>query len=230
MSHFQRMIAIPQEEYFQLSTVQNARQPLTQQFYNLDSRYNQESEIKDPYKRLVLQSETLEDMKRLKDQMRHYLSVSTPKPYRTRAQALLENVSVFLRFNERGEIYDKENNLLENTRLEDLIQHAVRDRRRNINPTGWSHFLNVLREHNVPKSILNRGTLDEMEAEDIRLTLPVSPSPGKIEKKSAVKRRSQLPLADEYLNLKKIKQGTLKRRSTRARRLPQRVLESFEKY
>ena len=28
---------------------------------------------------------------------------------------------------------------------------------------GWSHFLNLLREHNIPKSILNRYTLDEME-------------------------------------------------------------------
>jgi hypothetical protein len=64
------MIAIPQEEYLQLSTVQNARQPLTQQFYNLESQYNEEAKVKDPYKRLVMQSETLNDMKQLKDQMR----------------------------------------------------------------------------------------------------------------------------------------------------------------
>ena len=163
MSQFQRMIAIPQEEYLQLSAVQNARQPLTQQFYNLERQYNQEAQIKDPYKRVILQSQTLDDMKQLKDNMRHYLTVSTPKPYRTRAQALLENVSSFLRFNDRGEIYDRENNIIENTRLEDLIQHAVRDRRRNISPVGWNYFLNLLREHNIPKSILNRGTMDEME-------------------------------------------------------------------
>ena len=164
MSQFQRMIAIPQEEYLQLSTVQNARQPFTQQFYNLESQYNQEAQVKDPYKRLMLQSETLDNMKQLKDQMRHYLTVSTPKPYRTRAQALLENVSSFLHFNERGEIYDKENNIIANTRLEDLIQHAVRDKRRNINPVGWRYFLNLLLENNIPKSILNRGTMEEMEA------------------------------------------------------------------
>ena len=164
MSQFQRMIAIPQEEYLQLSTVQNARQPFTQQFYNLESQYNQEAQVKDPYKRLMLQSETLDNMKQLKDQMRHYLTVSTPKPYRTRAQALLENVSSFLHFNERGEIYDKENNIIANTRLEDLIQHAVRDKRRNISPVGWRYFLNLLLENNIPKSILNRGTMEEMEA------------------------------------------------------------------
>lgn len=163
MSQFQRMIAIPQEEYLQLSTVQNARQPLTQQFYNLESQYNKEAEVKDPYKRLMLQSETLDHMKNLKDQMRHYLSVSTPKPYRTRAQALLENVTSFLHFNERGEIYDKDNNIIANTRLEDLIQHAVRDKRRNISPVGWNYFLNLLRENNIPKSILNRGTMEEID-------------------------------------------------------------------
>ena len=228
MSHFQRMVAIPQEEYLQLSTVQNARQPLTQQFYNLDSQYNREAEVKDPYKRLVLQSETLEDMKRLKDQMRHYLSVSTPKPYRTRAQALLENLSPFLRFNERGEIYDKENNIMENTRLEDLIQHSVRDRRRNISPKGWSYFVNLLREHNVPKSILNRGTLDEIEDKSsvIKLTLPATP-----EKKTAIKRPSRLPIANKYVTAKKARKEEIHtRRSTRKKTLSQRVRESFQTY
>ena len=162
MSMFQRMIAIPQEEYLQLSSVQNARQPLTQQFYNLESQYNEEAKVRDPYKRLILQSNTLEDMKQLKDQMRHYITVNTPKPFRSRAQALMENISSFIRFNERGEIYDKENDIIVNSRLEDLIQHAVRDRRRNISPTGWNYFLSLLQEHNVPKSILNRDTMDEM--------------------------------------------------------------------
>ena len=162
MSQFQRMIVIPQEEYLQLSSMQNVRQPLTQHFHNLESQYNQEAQVKDPYKRLVLQSGTLEEMKQLKEQMRHYISVSTPKPYRSRAQALLENVSTFLRFNERGEIYDKQNNVIENSRLEDLIQHAVRERRRNISPVGWNYFRELLREHNTPKSILNRNTIEEM--------------------------------------------------------------------
>lgn len=163
MTSFQRMIAIPQEEYLQLSSIQSVRQPLTQQFYNLESQYNKEAQIVDPHKRLISQSNTLEEMKQLKDQMRHYITVSTPKPYRSRAHALLENVSSFLQYNERGEILDKENKIVENSRLEDLIQHAVRDRRRNISPVGWKYFLSLLREHNIPKSILNRDTIEEME-------------------------------------------------------------------
>jgi len=232
MSLFQRMIVIPQEEYLQLSTVQSARQPLTQQFYNLESQYNQDAEIKDPYKRLFLQSEKLEDMKRLKDQMRHYLTVDTPKPYLSRAQALFENLSTFLRYNERGEIFDKDNRLLENTRLEDLIQHAVRDRRRNISPTGWSYFLKILREYNIPKSILNRGTLDEMDEELNKVKL-IMPSP--LKPSTSTKRKSKLPIPDRYLKSKSEEEeheekATPVRRSSRKRTLTQRVLDSFEKY
>ena len=43
-----------------------------------------------------------------------------------------------------------------------MVQHAVRDRRRNITPTGWNDFIEVLHEHNFPKSMLNRETLDEL--------------------------------------------------------------------
>ena len=213
MSHFQRMIAIPQEEYVQLSALQNVRQPLTQQFYNLESQYNQEARVADPYKRVILQSQTLDDMKQLKDQMRNYLSISTPKPYRTRAQALLESVSPFLRFNERGEIYDKDNNILANTRLEDLIQHAVRDRRRNISPTGWNYFLNLLTENNVPKSILNRGTIDEMEA---GMSKPLSKWSSTIKQEPSIAKKS----------VKRLQ--TPKRKSERIRK--QDPLEIFTKY
>lgn len=34
----------------------------------------------------------------------------------------------------------------------DLVQHAVRDRRRNLTPMGWPEFRHLLQEHNVPKS------------------------------------------------------------------------------
>ena len=163
MSHFQRMIAIPQEEYLSMSAVQNARQPLTQRYYNLENRYNEFENIQDPYKRLVLQSETLEDMKHLKDQMRNYLSVSIPKPYQNRVQALFRSLESFIRFNDKGEMFDKDGNVIDNSRVEDLIQHAVRDRRRNMTPVGWNKFMGLLQEHNIPKSILNRQTLDEMD-------------------------------------------------------------------
>ena len=63
----------------------------------------------------------------------------------------------------KGEIYSDTGDLVPGSRLEDLIQHAVRDRRRNIMPKGWSEFLRILRDHNVPKFMLNRNTLDEME-------------------------------------------------------------------
>ena len=228
MSMFQRMIAIPQEEYLQLSSVQNVRQPLTQQFYNLESQYNKEAQIDDPYKRLISQSNTLEDMKQLKDQMRHYITVSTPKPYRSRAQALLENVSPFLRYNERGEILDNENNTIDNSRLEDLIQHAVRDRRRNMSPVGWEYFLNLLRRHNVPKSILNRSTIEEMEHQfnnsvsDSLMQIKIKKEKDRHITKNTKEKKSPKRLTH--------KSFPIRRKSTRIKKPSEKLLDFFSTY
>ncbi|MEL7196319.1 MAG: hypothetical protein AAFO96_28050 [Bacteroidota bacterium] len=159
---FQRLMAIPQEEYMQLSSVQQARQPITQQFYDLERRYREGEEIREPYKRLVNQSEVLDEMKELKIKMRQGIIESTPKPYQSRAKTLFQSLEPFLKFNERGEIYNVADQLIPQSRLEDLVQHAVRDRRRSHTPTGWPDFRHLLEEHNVPKFMLNRDTLDEM--------------------------------------------------------------------
>ena len=192
MSGYQRMIAIPQEEYAQLTVVQNMRQPLTQHMYNLERKLNEESKITDPYSKLALQSNTLDEMKRMKDQMRSQLQITTPKPYLNRAQALFNSVESFLKYNERGEIYGKDGQLISNSRLEDLIQFAVRDRRREITPTGWKSFLDIMRVMNIPKTILNRNTLDELEnpTQVIETTKPLSAR----ENKKSAPRRSKLPI------------------------------------
>lgn len=160
---FQRLIAIPQEEYMSMSAAQHVKQPLEQQFHHLNRQFTDVERIQDPYRRLVLQGEVLDEMKELKERMRHNVQVSTPKPYMNRAKALFQNVESFLRFNEKGEMMDKNNQVISQSRVEDLIQHAVRDRRRNMTPTGWSSFLSMLHEHNVPRSVLNRQTLDELD-------------------------------------------------------------------
>lgn len=163
MSSFQRMIVIPQEEYLALSSMQNVKEPLAQHFYDLEKRYSSDESIKDPYRRLIMQSSTLDQMKQVKEQLRNSLTISTPKPYQSRANALFQTIESFLKFNDKGEIYLDDGSVVSGSRVEDLIQHAVRDRRRNLTPTGWIDFLTILRDHNVPKSILNRDTLDEME-------------------------------------------------------------------
>jgi len=164
MTNFQRMIAIPQEEYLAMSVVQNVKEPLTQQFYNTEQRFTEHETIRDPYRRLVMQSGDLEEMKILKEQMRNSLGIATPKPYRNRAKGLFQFIENSLRFNKKGEIYDNQNQVIAGSRVEDLIQYAVNDRRRNIlKPEGWSEFLDLLREKNVPKNFLNRYTLDEFD-------------------------------------------------------------------
>ena len=162
MSSYSRMVVIPQEEYVQLTAVQHARQPLTHQFYNAEQDYQHNLHVGDQHRAVLLQSENIERMKDLKDKMRSYLTISTPKPYRTRAEALFQTIEPHLNVNEKGEIIKDDNSVIESSRYEDLIQHAVRDRRRNFTPTGWPYFVNLLRKHNVPKSSLNRETLDEL--------------------------------------------------------------------
>lgn len=163
MSRFRQMVVIPQEEYVQLKSSQNTKQPLSQLYQDTLKEYNENANIIDPYKRLITQSENLEELKSLKDQMRNYLSVVTPKPYRHRAQSLLQSIEPYVKFNDRGEILDDNNQVIENSRIDDLIQHAVRDRRRNITPRAWNYFVSILKKHNIPKTILNRNTLDEIE-------------------------------------------------------------------
>ena len=196
---FQRLIAIPQEEYMTLSSMQNVHQPLNQQFKKLDTEYQAEENIQDPYKRLIHQSETLDQMKKLKEQMRQQLHITTPKPYRNRAQSLYNSIESFLKFNERGELLDDNDRTIPHSRVEDLVQHAVRDRRRILLPRGWPHFLKILRDHNVPKTTLNRDTLNEMEKSQFSIKKePPSPSikqsPQKRSLKQAFKRPVKQPL------------------------------------
>ena len=224
MSTFQRMVVIPQEEYLSLKSMQNVHDPLARHFHNLEKRYNEAEKEGDDYRQMIMQSNTLNEMKQVKDQMRNSLAVSTPKPYLNRANALFQNLESFLKFNEKGEIYSEGGNLIPGSRLEDLIQHAVRDRRRNITPKGWSDFLNILRDHNVPKSILNHDTLNEMED---YAAMHVAPPP------SGVKRKRPTSPSNKFasfmpLTAAKVKSEPSKQRSpsfipiaiTRGRRKP----------
>lgn len=163
MSGFQRMIAIPQEEYIQLSSVQRMSQPEAQKMVALSNEYQQQASIPDPHKQMILQGSTLEEMKNLKEKIRQDISLGTPKPYRNRALSLFRSLEPTIKFNERGEMYGDDDKPIDYSRAEDLIQHAVRDRRRPFTPTGWGEFLSLLRKHNIPKAMLNRATLDELE-------------------------------------------------------------------
>ena len=158
------MMVIPQEEYLHLTTLQRIKQPLVEQFKKLENDYEQQEHISDPHRKLVHQSETLDAMKEIKEKMRHQIVTAAPKPYQSRTRSLLQHLEPILKLNERGEIFDRDQKLIEHSNIEDLIQFAVRDRRRtNFTPTGWNAFVSLLKRHNVPTFMLNRYTLDELE-------------------------------------------------------------------
>ena len=53
MADYSQMVAIPRNEYTQLTAVQNARQPLTQQLYKLESDYQGNRLIPDAYRTTI---------------------------------------------------------------------------------------------------------------------------------------------------------------------------------
>ena len=162
------MIAIPQEEYIQLSTLQNVQQPLAQKMRELEHDYQTQTH-QDPYKRLILKGSTLEEIKTLKEKIRSSIELGTPKHYRSRALSLYHSIEPNIKFNDRGELIDETQQPIRDSRAEDLIQHAVRQHRRPFTPIAWPTFVSLLKKHNIPRSVLNRETLDELSQPGAKL-------------------------------------------------------------
>ena len=232
MSSYSRMVVIPQEEYMQMSAIQQVRQPLTQQFYNTEQDYQKNLHSTDPQRTVLLQSETIERLKDLKDQMRAYLTISTPRPYRTRAEALFQSIEPHLNVNEKGEVIKDDNSVIEASRFEDLIQHAVRDRRRNFKPTGWDYFVELLRKHNVPRSSLNRETLDELSSARLKTPLPSKLPMPKTYKTPKFSKGSKIPVpvTPMTFKLEADEASTLKQKKRRSRSVSRRKRTAPSKF
>ena len=174
MSSYSKMVVVPQEEYVQLASVQKAQQPIVQQFNDLTKENMKLDHVDDPYRRLQLQSSNLEERKLLKEKMRRFITMSTPRQYRSRAETLFDFVESRVRFNEKGEIMDENGQVIQNSHIDDLLQHAVRDMRRNLGePVGWPYFLNMLRRENVPHNIVGSPTVLALSKPSV--TVPRTP-------------------------------------------------------
>ena len=179
MSRFERMVALPEEEYRQLRALRQTQNPLQNKFQTLSNEYVKQETIPDPYTRIQQQGETLNEMMDIKDQLRKRLVSMTPKPFQTRAQGLMRFVEDKVKVNEKGELLTDDNTVLHGSNITDLIQHAVRDRRRNMIPTGWDYFLNVLRGNNAPRMIMNYETLEDLNEPTITSPVKAVKSPFK---------------------------------------------------
>ena len=126
-----------------MKSLQHTKNPLETKFQSLSSDYQKQGLIHDPYTRVQRQGETLHEMKRVKEDLSKRLLTLTPKPYQTRAQSLFHFIENKMSMNDKGEIMKSDGTLIEGSNITDLIQHAVRDRRRNMIPVGWTHFLNI---------------------------------------------------------------------------------------
>ena len=185
---FHQLVALPMEEYNQMRNVTNMQQPpLNQKLIQLQRELSASASApppsaaaaaelsNNPYDRLMRQGMLLEEVKRTKEQLQNDISLGTPKPYRNRALALYNQIAPVTHFNEKGELVlpldggvtaegaSGDGRPIVGSRAEDLIQHAVRDRRKQFTPTGWPEFLAQLHKHNIPRMMLNRSTIDELQ-------------------------------------------------------------------
>jgi hypothetical protein len=162
LSRFERMVALSEEEYNHLKSLQQTSDPLENKLQSLSSEYKTQGFVHDPYTRVQLQGETLTEMKKVKEDISKRLISLTPKPYQTRAQSLYNFIENKMSINGKGEVLKSDGTIIDGSNIADLIQHAVRDRRRSMIPVGWNHFLNILKDSNTPRMIMNYETLEEL--------------------------------------------------------------------
>lgn len=162
MQRFERMVTIPEDEYRLLRSMQQIQDPLQTHFQQLTKEYAKQDNIKDPHERVFRKGETLQEMIHTKESLRDRLMEATPRPYQTRADSLYKFMKDKIRFNEKGEIYNN-TDVIEGSNIADLVQHAVRDRRRQLTPVGWQTFLTQLKDVNAPRMVMNYDTLEELK-------------------------------------------------------------------
>jgi len=168
---YSKMVVIPQEEYVQLTTLQSAQevknidQPITNQLKELTQKDMEIQKIKDPYRRMQLAAENIDERRQIRDKLRRFITLSTPRPYRVRAERLFDFIDPHVKFNERGEIIDETTgDVIRNSHIDDLLQYAVRDVRRKLGaPQGWTYFQKILSDQNVPHNIIGGPTVNELD-------------------------------------------------------------------
>lgn len=163
MPRFQRMVTIPEDEYNLLRSMQQVGDPLEKKFQTLSSEYAKQGAIKDPHDRVMQQGETLNEMIKTKDVLRRRLQDATPRPYQNRVGSLFDHMKEKMPISDKGEIYTKDGDVIEGSNIGDLMQHAVRDRRRKYTPVGWNMFLTHMKDANAPKMVMNYDTLEELK-------------------------------------------------------------------
>ena len=184
IGRFERMVSMPEDEYLHLKSLKQIQNPIENKFMTLSSDYKKQDSIPNADMRIQRQGETLNEMMKLKDDLRNRFIEATPKPYQSRAQSLFKFIGHNMSINNKGELLD-DGKAIEGSNIGDLVQHAVRDRRRNIIPEGWKEFLKILRANNAPRMIMNYETLEELHGSPKIIATPKLkashiPSPSKI--------------------------------------------------
>ena len=222
---FQRMFALPENEYRHLKSLQQTGDPIESKFLDLSNQYTAQDTIANPTVRVKKQAETLHEMVNIKEDLKDRLISATPKVYQSRASSLFQFIGNKVNVNEKGEMLRNDGSIIDGSNIGDLIQHAVRDRRRNIIPPGWEQFMTVLRDNNVPRMILNYKTLEELKpssSSSSSITPTATPTKSSTPKASKLKLPTPIKqrLHHHVRVIKKEPKETSSRTSSREKRYP----------
>ena len=206
-THYKRMVVLPENEY---TLLKHSHQPITdlhwpsdnsvereQKLYALALRQDRESDA--PTREVPVPA----SKHNFEIELNHF-----PKTSQSRAKRLLtilERYKPFISWNNDGEVsFGAHEAPVSGSRLTDLLYHATAVKRRNFEPTGWSHFLGVLQQLNVPSTALSTTTLQEMKGKQTAVThAPSNHRRGRqhataaAASRSTRKRRQRKPAEDE---------------------------------
>lgn len=156
MKNYRKMIMVTQEEY------EKCKNPIDQK---LSAHVNLPDD-----QRKLLDSITLNEVREKKTDVTSSVPSNVieafPRHVQSRARALIGYLRDLrkVEWNDAGEIRIKGSNFIAGSNIVDLVQHAVRDKRRRMaTPRGWYEFKNMLIGSNVPMSVLGQAMLQEDE-------------------------------------------------------------------
>jgi hypothetical protein len=151
---FQRMVLIPEGEYFSHNSHPPATALPADQSHRLQSYYFE--------RKLEMPLKPDEDTEVIDEAI-----LNSPRQYVSRATRLLKWLKAkkpLIAWLSNGEVFTP-NTHLTGTNIVDLIVYSVSDVRRKVVPAGWKSFLNIMRELHVPKLLVSTKTANELAPE-----------------------------------------------------------------
>lgn len=148
-------------------------------------------------------------------QLENRLVKSLPKNLRKKGELLLDHLkqTTDLKWNYKGELIYKDSTL-ENTNLTDLFHTTIRNRKSSKLPHGWSTFVNILKESNIPSDLIGNQTQFDQNIQENHFTTSPDDYITPIDKRLRKRQRNLLSSDNQQNTPKKNKKNARQRWSS----------------